>query len=136
MSALLHLPLYLLMLQKLHYNFFFLFLSYPNSNFKTLLPQRAKGDETIFLKPVFSTGKIMYLIIHPWANGTTDWFKIRKGVHQGCMFSPWLFNLYTEYIMRNAGLEDSQAGIKIARRNINNFIYADNTTLTQKAKRN
>ena len=78
----------------------------------------------------------MYLIIYPWANGTTDWFKIRKGVHQGCIFSPWLFNLYTEYIMGNAGLEDSQAGIKIARRNINNFIYADNTTLTQKAKRN
>ena len=53
-------------------------------------------------------------------NGTTDWFQIRKGVRQGCMLSPCLFKLYAEYIMRNAGLEETQAGIKIARRNINN----------------
>ena len=62
-------------------------------------------------------------------HGTTDWFQIRKGVHQGCILSPCLFNLYTEYIMRNAGLDEAQAGIKIARRNINNLIYADDTTL-------
>ena len=62
-------------------------------------------------------------------HGTTDWFQIRKGVHQGCILSPCLFNLYVEYIMRNAGLEEAQAGIKIARRNINNFRYADDTTL-------
>ena len=62
-------------------------------------------------------------------HGTTDWFKIRKGVCQGCILSLCLFNLYEEYIMRNAGLEESQAGIKIARRNINNLRYADNTTL-------
>ena len=61
--------------------------------------------------------------------GTTDWFQIGKGVCQGCILSPCLFNLYAEYIKRNAGLEEAQAGIKIARRNINNFRYADNTTL-------
>ena len=59
----------------------------------------------------------------------TDWFKIGKGVHQGCILSPCLFNLYAEYIMRNAGLDESQAGIQIARRNINNLRYADDTTL-------
>ena len=62
-------------------------------------------------------------------HGTTHWFQIAKGVHQGCILSPCLFNLYTEYIMRNAGLEEAQAGIKIARRNINNLRYADDTTL-------
>ena len=62
-------------------------------------------------------------------HGTTDWFQIGKGVHQGCIPSPCLFNLYAEYIMRNAGLEEPQTGIKIARRNISNLRYADNTTL-------
>ena len=62
-------------------------------------------------------------------HGTTDWFQIGKGVHQGCLLSPCLFNLYAEYIMRNVGLEETQAGIKIAGRNINNLSYADNTTL-------
>ena len=61
-------------------------------------------------------------------HGTTDWFQIGKGVCQGCILSPCLFNLYAEYIMRNAGLEEAQAGIKIARRTINNLRYADNTT--------
>ena len=61
--------------------------------------------------------------------GTTDWFQIRKGVHQGCIFSPRLFNLYAEYIMRNAGLDEGQAGIKTVKRNINNLRYADDTTL-------
>ena len=56
-------------------------------------------------------------------HGTTDWFQIGKGVHQGCILSPCLFNLYAEYIMRNSGLEEAQAGIKIARRNINNLRY-------------
>ena len=59
----------------------------------------------------------------------TGWFQIGKGVHQGCILSPSLFNLYAEYIMRNAGLEEAQAGIKIARRNINNLRYSDVTTL-------
>ena len=62
-------------------------------------------------------------------HGTTDWFQIGKGVHQGCILSPCLSNLYAEYIMRNAGLDEAQAGIKIARRSINNLRYADDTTL-------
>ena len=62
-------------------------------------------------------------------HGTTDWFQIGKGVCQGCILSPYLFNFYAEYIMRNAGLEEAQAGIKIAGRNINNLRYADTTTL-------
>ena len=62
-------------------------------------------------------------------HGTKDWFQIRKVVHQGCILSPCLFNLFAEYIMRNAGLEKSQAGIKIAGRNINKLRYADDTTL-------
>ena len=62
-------------------------------------------------------------------HGTTDWFQIGKGVRQGCILSPCLFNLYAEYIMRNAGLEEAQAGIKVAGRNINYLIYADDTTL-------
>ena len=62
-------------------------------------------------------------------HGTTDWFQIGKGVRQGCILSPWLFNFYEEYIMRNAGLEETQTGIKIVGRNINNLRYADDTTL-------
>ena len=62
-------------------------------------------------------------------HGTTDWFQVGKGVRQGCILSPCLFNSCAEYIMRNAGLEEAQAGIKIARRNINNLRYADDTTL-------
>ena len=62
-------------------------------------------------------------------HGKTDWFQMEKGVRQGCILSPYLFNFYAEYIMRNAGLEEAQAGIKIARRNINNLRYANDTTL-------
>ena len=61
-------------------------------------------------------------------HGTTDWFQIRKGVRQGCIFSPYLFNLYAEYIMRHAGLDEAQAGIKISGSNINNLRYADDST--------
>ena len=67
-------------------------------------------------------------------HGTTDWFQIRKGVHQGCILSPCLFNLYAEYIMRNAGLDEAQAGIKIAGRNIKNLRYADDTTHMAESK--
>ena len=67
-------------------------------------------------------------------HGTTDWFQIRKGVRQGCMLSPCLFNFYAEYIMRNAGLEETQAGNKIAGKNINNLRYADDTSLTAESK--
>ena len=62
-------------------------------------------------------------------HGTTDWFPIGKGVHQGCILSACLFNLYAEYIMRNSGLDEAQPGIKIARRNMNNLRYVDDTTL-------
>ena len=67
-------------------------------------------------------------------HGTTDWFQIGKGICQGCILSPCLFNLYAEYIMRNAGLEEGQAGVKIAGRNINNLRYADDTTLMAKSE--
>ena len=67
-------------------------------------------------------------------HGKMDWFQIGKGVHQGCVLSPYLFNLYAEYIMRNARLDKAQAGIKIARRNISNLRYADDTTLTAESE--
>ena len=67
-------------------------------------------------------------------HGTTDWFQIGKGVHQGCILSPCLFNLYAEYFIRNTGLEEAQAGIKISRRSINNLRYTDDTIFRQKVK--
>ena len=67
-------------------------------------------------------------------HGTTDWFQIGKGVHQDCILSPCLFNLYAEYIMRNAGLQETQAEIKIARTHINNLRYADDTTIMSESK--
>ena len=80
---------------------------------------------TCFLRNLFAGQEATVRIEY----GTTDWFQIRKGICQGCILSPCLFNLHAEYIMRNAGLEETQAGIKIARRNINNLRYADDTTL-------
>ena len=80
---------------------------------------------TCFLRNLYASQEATVRTGH----GTTDWFQIRKGVRQGCILSPCLFNLYAEYIMRNAGLDDAQAGIKIARRNINNPRYADDTPL-------
>ena len=67
-------------------------------------------------------------------HGTTDWFQIGKGVCQGCILSPCLFNFYAEYMVRNAGLEEAQTGIKIARKNINNLRYVDDTTLMAESK--
>ena len=67
-------------------------------------------------------------------HGTADWFQIGKGVHQGCMLSPCLFHFYAEYIMRNAGLEKAQAGIKISGRNLNNLSYADDTTIMEESE--
>ena len=72
---------------------------------------------------------VVFLYYPFYVYGTTDWFQIGKGVRQGCILSRYLFNLYAEYIMRNAGLEEAQAGIKIARRNTDNLRYADDTTL-------
>ena len=79
-------------------------------------------------KPICSSGS------NRTGHGTTDWFQIGKGVRQGCVLSPCLFNLYAEYIMRNAGLDEAQAGIKIAERDINNLRYADDTTLMPESK--
>ena len=83
------------------------------------------GHLTCLLKNLYVSQKAIVRTGH----GTTDWFKIGKGVRQGCILSPCLFNLYAEYIMRNAWLEEAQAGIKIAGININNLRYADDTTL-------
>ena len=82
-------------------------------------------------KSVCRSGSILDLYAGPVrsGHGTTDWFQIGKGVRQGCILSPCLFNLYAEYIMRNAGLEEAQAGINIVGRNVNNLRYADDTTL-------
>ena len=71
---------------------------------------------------------------HRTLHETTDWFKIEKAVQQGCLLSPYLLNLYTEHIMRNVGLDDLQAGIKVSRKNINNLRYADDTTLIAKSE--
>ena len=81
------------------------------------------------LSPQKSVCRSGMQVIVRTGHGTTDWFQIGKGICQGCILSPCLFNLYAEYIMRNAGLGEAQAGIKIARRNINNLRYADTTTL-------
>ena len=80
---------------------------------------------TCLLKNLYEGQEATVRIRH----GTTDWFQIGKGVHQGCILSPCLFNLYAEYIMENAGLDELQAGIKIAGRNINNLRYADDIPL-------
>ena len=80
---------------------------------------------TCFLRNLYAGQEAIVRTGH----GTTDWFKIGKGVQQCCILSLCLFNVYTEYIMRNARLDDSQAGFKIARRNINNLRYADDTTI-------
>ena len=80
---------------------------------------------TCLLRNLYAAQEATVRIEH----GITDWFQIGKGVRQGCVLSPCLFNLYAEYIMRNAGLDEAQAGIKIARRNTNNLRYADDTTL-------
>ena len=85
---------------------------------------------TCFLRNLYADQEATVRTEH----GTTDWFQIGKGVCQGCILSPCLFNLYAEYIMRNAGLEEAQAGTKIAGRNINNLRYPDDTTLMEKSE--
>ena len=92
---------------------------------KNLKEMEIPDHLTCLLRNLYSGQEATVRIGH----GTTDWFKIGKGVHQGCILSPCLSNLYAEYIMRNAGLDEVQAGIKIARRNINNLRYADDITL-------
>ena len=87
---------------------------------------------TCLLRNLYAGQEVTFRTGH----GTTDSFQIGKGVHQGCILSPYLFNFCAEYIMRNAGLEEAQAGIKMAERNINNLRYTDDTTLWQRVKRN
>ena len=107
----------------------------------TLQENSPSGCKMTILKMVKSRGKGLLRNLYAvqeatvrTGRGTTDWFQIGKGVCQGCILSPCLFNLYAEYIMRNAGLEESQDGIKIAGRNINNLRCADDTTLTEESE--
>ena len=94
-------------------------------NWKILKEVGIPDQLTCLLRNLYSSQEATVRTEH----GITDWFQIGKGVRQGCISSPCLFNLYAEYIMRSAGLEEAQAGIKIAGRNINNLRYADDTTL-------
>ena len=113
-------------------NSYFCFIDYAkafdcvdhNKLWKTLKDMGIPDHLTCLLRNLYSGQETTVRTGH----GTTNWFQIGKGVHQGCILSPYLFNLHAEYIMGNAGLEEAQVGIKIARRNINNLRYADDTT--------
>ena len=121
-------------------NIYFCFIDYAkafdcvdhNKLWKILKEMRISDHLTCLLRHLYAGQEATVTTGH----GTTDWFPIGKGVRQSCILSPCLFNLYAEYIMRNAGLGETQAGIKTARRNIKNLRYADDTTLWQKVKRN
>ena len=114
-------------------NIYFCFIDYTkafdcvdhNKLWKILKEMEIPDHQTCLLRNWYAGQEATVRIGH----GTTDWFQIGKGVCQGCILSPCLFNFYAEYIMRNAGLEEAQARIKIARRNNNNHRYADDTTL-------
>ena len=114
-------------------NIYFCFIDYckdfdcvdHNILWKILRQLEIADHPTCLLRKLHAGQETTFGIGH----GITDWFQIRKGVCQGCILSPWLFNLYAEYIMRNSGLDEAWAGIKIAGRNINNLRYADDTTL-------
>src|SRR5574337_315223 len=94
-------------------------------NWKILKEMETPDHLICLLRNLYAGQEATVRTVH----GTTDWFQIRKGVRQGCILLPCLFNLYAEYLMRNVGLEEAQAGIKIARRNINNLRYTNDTTL-------
>ena len=119
-------------------NIYFCFLDYAkafdcvdhNKLWKILKEMGIPDHLTCFLRNLYAGQEVTVRTGH----GTTDWFQIGKGVRQGCILSPCLFNLYAEYIMQNAGLEEAQAGIKIARRNTNNLRCADDTTLMAESK--
>ena len=119
--------------QELHKSIYFCFTDYPkdfdcvdhNKLWKILKEVGIPDHLTCFLRNLYAGQEATARTGH----GTTDWFQIGKGVRQGCILSPCLFNLYVEYIMRNAGLDEAQPGTKISRRNINNFRYADDTIL-------
>ena len=118
-------------------NIYFCFIDYAkafdcmnhNKLWKILKEMGVPGHLTCLLRNVYAGQEATVRTVH----GTTDWFQIGKGVRQGCMLSPCLFNFYAEYIMRNAGLDEAQAGIKFARRNTNNLRYADDTTHMEKS---
>ena len=95
------------------------------TNWKILKEMGIPDHLTCLLRNLYAGQEVTVRTGH----GTTDWLQIGKGVHQGCILSPYLFNFYAEHIMRNAGLAEAQAGIKIAGRNINNIRYANDTTL-------
>ena len=101
-------------------------------NWKILIEMGIPDHLTCLLRNLYACQKATVRTGH----GTTDWFQIGTGVHQGCILSACLFNLYAEYNMQNAGLDEGQAGIKIARRNINKLRYADDTTFMAEGKRN
>ena len=119
-------------------NIYFCFIDYAkafdcvdhNKLWKILKEMGIPDHLTCLLRNLYSGQEAMVRTGH----GTTDWFQIGKGVCQGCILSPFLFNLYVEYIMKNAGLDEAQGEIKIAGRNINNLKYADDTTLWQNVK--
>ena len=119
-------------------NIYFCFIDYAkafdcvdhNQLWKILKEMGIPDHLTCLLKNLYAGQEATVRTGH----GTTDWFQIGKGVRQGCILSPCLFNFYAEYIMKNAGLEEAQAGIKIARRNIKNLRYADDTTLMAESK--
>ena len=121
-------------------NIFFCFIDYTkafdcvdhNKLWKILKEMGIPDHLTCLLRNLYAGQEAAVRIGH----GTTDWFQIRKRICQGCILSPCLFNFYAEDIMRNAQLNEAQAGIKIAGRNINNLSYADDTTLWQKVKKN
>ena len=105
-------------------------LTYVNKLWKILKEMGIPDHLTCFLRNLYAGQEATVRT----GRETTHWFQIGIGVHQGCILSPYLFNLYAEYIMRNAGLEEAQAGIKIARRNINNLRYVDDTTFMAASK--
>ena len=119
--------------QEFQKNIYFCFIDYAkafdcvdhNKVWKILKEMGIPDHLTYLLRNLYTIQETTLRTGH----GTTDWFQIGKGIHQGCILSPCLFNLYAEYIMRNAGLEEAQAGNKISGRNINNLRYADDTTL-------
>ena len=118
-------------------NIYFCFIDYSkafdcvdhNTLWKILKEMGIPDHLTCLLRNLYASQEASQEATVRTGHGTTDWFQIGKGVCQGCILSPCLFNLYAEYIVRNAGLEETQAGIKIAGRNINNLRYADDTTL-------
>ena len=124
--------------QEFQKNIYFCFIDYANTfdcvdhnKLWKILKEMGMPDHlTCLLRNLYASQEATVRTGH----GTTDWLQIEKGVRQGCILSPYLFNLYSEYIMRNAGLEEAQAGIKIVGRNINNLRYADDTTLVAESE--